>query len=97
MVREQGAHTHTLSHSQTAHASPSRKVAFVLAELGLEFESKYLDFGTLEHKGPEYTKYNPNGRIPTLIDHGNNDLVIWYVSMIVHPPLRANCSNHQGV
>ena len=25
-------------------------------------------------------KYNPNGRIPTLIDHNNNDFTIWYVS-----------------
>ncbi|EPT00881.1 glutathione S-transferase C-terminal-like protein [Fomitopsis schrenkii] len=68
----------------THNAGPNGwKVAFVLAELGLEFESKYLDFGTLEHKGPEYTKYNPNGRIPTLIDHGNNDLVIWESNAIL--------------
>ncbi|KZT69089.1 glutathione S-transferase [Daedalea quercina L-15889] len=59
------------------------KVAFVLAELGLEYESKYLDFGKQEQKSPEHTKYNPNGRIPTLIDHGNNDFVIWESNAIM--------------
>lgn len=63
-------------------ASPSRKVAFVLAELGLDYEPKYLDFGKQEQKGPEHTNFNPNGRIPTLVDHGNNDYDIWYVSKI---------------
>ena len=56
-----------------------RKVAFVLGELGLEYEFIYLDSEKDEHKSPEHTKYNPNGRIPTLIDHGNDDFVIWSV------------------
>ena len=55
-----------------------RKVAFVLEELGLTYETIYLDFQAKEHKAPEHTKYNPNGRIPTLIDHHNNDYVLWY-------------------
>ena len=50
---------------------------FVLEELGLTYESVYLDFQKGEHKAPEYTKYNPNGRIPALIDHHNGDFVIW--------------------
>lgn len=54
-----------------------RKVAIVLEELGLEYRSLYLDVKAGEHKGPEHTKFNPNGRIPTLIDHKNNDFVIW--------------------
>ncbi len=35
--------------------------------------------GVDEHKGPEFTKLNPNGRIPVLIDHANNDFTLWYV------------------
>ncbi|EJF60627.1 glutathione S-transferase C-terminal-like protein [Dichomitus squalens LYAD-421 SS1] len=54
-----------------------RKVVFVLEELGLTYESIYLDFAKAEQKGPEYTKFNPNGRIPTLIDHQNGDFTIW--------------------
>ncbi|KAI0725193.1 glutathione S-transferase C-terminal-like protein [Fomitopsis betulina] len=59
------------------------KVALVLAELGLEFESRYLDFGKQEHKGPEYTKFNPNGRVPALIDHSHNDFVLWESNAIL--------------
>lgn len=58
-------------------ADACRKVVIVLEELGLDYDSKYLVFDKGEQKSPEYTKYNPNGRIPTLIDHKNNDFVIW--------------------
>lgn len=54
-------------------------MAFVLEELGLTYESIYLDLNAGEHKKPEFTKYNPNGRIPVLIDHENSDFVLWYV------------------
>ena len=48
----------------------------MLNTLGLTYETHYLDF--TEVKGAEYvTKYNPNGRTPTLIDHYNNDFKLW--------------------
>ncbi|EJT99221.1 glutathione S-transferase C-terminal-like protein [Dacryopinax primogenitus] len=53
------------------------KIVFALEYLGLSYETVYLDFHKGEHKGPEYTKYNPNGRIPTIIDHKNKDFVLW--------------------
>ncbi|KAF7797157.1 hypothetical protein EIP86_008349 [Pleurotus ostreatoroseus] len=53
------------------------KVAIVLEELGLTYEPIYLDFQKQEQKAPEHTKFNPNGRIPTLIDHQNNDFFLW--------------------
>ena len=51
----------------------------VLRELGLTFETIFLSFEKGEHKAPEFTKYNPNGRIPALIDHHYNDFVVWCV------------------
>ena len=66
-------HRHLSQHSFT------RKVAVVLEELGLTYESIYLDFSKGEQKSPEHVQYNPNGRIPTLIDHANRDFVLWYV------------------
>lgn len=64
-----------------------RKVAIILEELGLTYESIYLEFGKGEHRAPEHTQYNPNGRIPTIIDHGNNDYVVWSASLYLlsHP------------
>ena len=56
---------------------PNRKVAHVLDALNLTYETKFLDFDKNEQKAPEHTKFNPNGRIPTLIDHANNDFVLW--------------------
>ncbi|KAI0782721.1 glutathione S-transferase C-terminal-like protein [Abortiporus biennis] len=59
------------------------KVAFALEELGLTYETIYLNFQEGEHKKPEFTKFNPNSRIPALIDHKNNDFVIWESNAIL--------------
>ena len=60
----------------------ARKVVFVLEELGLTYKSIYLDFGKNEQKSPEHVKYNPNGRIPTIVDHKNNDFALWFVVLL---------------
>ena len=54
-----------------------RKVAVILDELGLTYETTFLDFQNNEQKAESHTKYNPNGRIPTIIDHKNNDFALW--------------------
>ncbi|KAI0698194.1 glutathione S-transferase C-terminal-like protein [Cerioporus squamosus] len=59
------------------------KVAFVLEEFGLSYHSIYLDLVKQEQRAPEHTQYNPNGRIPTLIDHHNGDFVIWESNAIL--------------
>ncbi|KAF8586956.1 glutathione S-transferase [Ramaria rubella] len=59
------------------------KVVSVLEELGIKYETKFLDFQKKEQKDPEYTKYNPNGRIPAIVDHDNNDFVLWESSAII--------------
>ena len=55
----------------------------MLEELGLSYHSVYLDFTKKEQKAPEHTQYNPNGRIPTLIDHQNGDFAIWESNAII--------------
>jgi glutathione S-transferase len=55
----------------------------VLEELGLTYKSIYLDFNTSEHKKPEFTKFNPNGRVPAIVDHANNDFVLWESNAIL--------------
>ena len=59
------------------HLPNPRKVAMVLEELGLTYEPIYLDFAKKQHKAPEFTQLNPNGRIPALVDHRNGDFVVW--------------------
>ncbi|KZT58757.1 glutathione S-transferase [Calocera cornea HHB12733] len=59
------------------------KVAFLLSELGFTYESIYLDFNKQEQKSPEFLKLNPNGRIPAIIDHLNNDFVLWESNAIL--------------
>ena len=60
-------------------AQTGRKVMIVLEELGLDYEPIYLNLSANQSKDEKHTKYNPNGRIPTLIDHKNNDFAIWSV------------------
>ncbi|GAA5960083.1 hypothetical protein JCM21900_003430 [Sporobolomyces salmonicolor] len=52
-------------------------VAFLLKALGLTYETKFLDFANGEQKAAEFVKLNPNGRIPALVDHQNNDYTVW--------------------
>ncbi|CAK7237730.1 Transcriptional regulator ure2 [Sporothrix bragantina] len=59
------------------------KVAMVLAELRLTYKTLWPDFSKKEQKGPEFTKLNPNGRIPVLIDHKNNDFTLWESNAII--------------
>ena len=49
----------------------------VLEELGLTYDSVYLDFSKKEQTAPEFLKINPNGRIPAIVDHKNNDFIVW--------------------
>jgi len=59
------------------------KVAIVLEELGLEYHSIFINTSTNEHKQAPYTNLNPNGRMPTLVDHSNNNFTIWESGAII--------------
>jgi len=65
----------------TAGGPNGFKVAVVLEELGVPYETKWLQFP--EIKGEDHVKLNPNGRIPTIIDHDNDDLVLWESNAII--------------
>lgn len=57
------------------------KVGVFLEQLGLEYTVKALEMNSTDKekgvKGEDYLKICPNGRTPTLVDHKNNDFVVW--------------------
>lgn len=56
------------------------KVAMVLEELDLPYEITFIPFTDV--KNPEYTRINPNGRVPAIYDP-NTNLTIWESGAIV--------------
>jgi len=55
------------------------KVAILLEELGIDYVVDVREFGDGPKgvKNPEFLKINPNGRLPAIIDHTNNDKIVW--------------------
>ena len=53
-----------------ALSSCSQKVRLVLAEKGLDFESRDVNLVTGEQHAPDYVKLNPNHVVPTLVHDG---------------------------
>jgi len=49
----------------------SQKVRLCLAEKGLTYVDRHLEFRDGDHLSPEYLKLNPNGVLPTLVHDGN--------------------------
>lgn len=44
---------------------------------------RFLDFNKMEQKQSPHIDYNPNGRIPTLVDRNNNDFPVWESNAIL--------------
>lgn len=59
------------------------RVVYVLKALSLTYRTIYLDFTKGEHKSSSYLALNPNGRIPTLIDHSNGDFTVFESNAIL--------------
>ena len=53
------------------------KASITLEELGLPYTVHHIKMDTLEQKEPWYLKINPNGRIPTIVDHDNDDFAVF--------------------
>lgn len=74
-------------HLFTATTMNGWKPIIFLEEAGVEYELTHIKFSEKEQKSEWYTKLNPNGRIPTIIDRSNNDFpvfesgaILWYLA-----------------
>jgi glutathione S-transferase/GST-like protein len=61
----------------TAATPNGWKASIALEELGLEYEVRPIALMKGEQREEWYLKLNPNGRIPTIVDHGNNDFAVF--------------------
>jgi GST-like protein len=61
----------------TAATPNGRKVSIMLEEVGLPYDVTHIKLHKLEQKKPGYLKLNPNGRIPTIVDHDEADFVVF--------------------
>ena len=74
-------------HLYTASTMNGWKPTIFLEEAGVDYELTFIDFAKKEQKSDWYLKLNPNGRIPTIVDRGNDDFVVfesgailWYLA-----------------
>ena len=61
----------------TANTPNGIKASIALEELGLPYEVRALDLGSGEQKQDWFTRINPNGRIPAIVDHDEEDFAVF--------------------
>lgn len=61
----------------TAATPNGHKVSIALEELQLPYSVHVLSFDKKEQKAPAFLKINPNGRIPAIVDRGNEDFAVF--------------------
>src|SRR5262245_65476524 len=53
------------------------KISIALEEMQLPYTYRHIKLSKREQKEPWYLKLNPNGRIPTIVDHDNDDFAVF--------------------
>ncbi len=61
----------------TASTPNGRKVSIMLEEVELPYNLKHLSLSKMEQKDEFYLTINPNGRIPTIVDHDNDGFSVF--------------------
>jgi GSH-dependent disulfide-bond oxidoreductase len=67
----------TMIELYTAATPNGWKASITLEELALPYKVRRIDFDKREQKEPWYLKINPNGRIPTIVDHDNGGFAVF--------------------
>ncbi len=61
----------------TSRTPNGHKVSIALEEMALPYEVNHIRLQDKTQKEPWFLKLNPNGRIPVIIDHDNDDFVVF--------------------
>ncbi|MEO0550776.1 MAG: glutathione S-transferase N-terminal domain-containing protein [Pseudomonadota bacterium] len=61
----------------TAPTPNGWKASVTLEELGLEYETRFVNIAEGEQKERDYLAINPNGRIPAIIDRSEDDFAVF--------------------
>ena len=61
----------------TAATPNGRKASIMLEECTLDYDVRPVALGKGEQKEDWYLRINPNGRIPAIVDHGNDDFAVF--------------------
>ncbi len=61
----------------TAATPNGHKASCTLEELEIPYEVHEIDLSALEQKKPDFTRLNPNGRIPVIVDREEDDLAVF--------------------
>ncbi len=61
----------------TTSTPNGHKASCTLEELEIPYEVHAIDLSSLEQKKPDFTRLNPNGRIPVIVDRAEDDLPVF--------------------
>src|SRR5579863_7687662 len=67
----------------TASTPNGWKVSVFLEEAGLPYNVHRIDLGAGDQKKPEFLRLCPNGRIPAIVDRGNDDFAVFETGAIL--------------
>lgn len=67
----------------TWYTPNGRKVALLLEEIGMEYNTIPINIGKDEQFAPDFLKIAPNNRIPAIVDHDNNDFSLMETGAIM--------------
>ena len=67
----------------TASTPNGHKASCTLEELGLEYTVHPINLGAGDQKTESFLRMNPNGRIPVIVDRGNDDFTVFETGAIM--------------
>lgn len=66
-------------------ATPNgHKISIALEEMGVPYTARAIELSSLEQREPWFLELNPNGRIPVIVDHDNDDFVVFESGAILN-------------